>query len=172
MRDAVVKSTVAVNDVFHHPRGGRPANNEHEVVLKRSPTVPKIPQRVGEIRLARVEAGEFVDEHDAAFVFGHLSHQEMAQHLEGLIPILGLSLDGVAIQVHRIDESVYLCVFVSFQDTCHGKGEPFSESAVYQEGFPHTTATVKGYELRFPRLGVSFQEFGFFFATDDSVHGK
>ena len=44
MGDTVVKSSVAVDDVSHHPRCRRATDDEHQVLLQRSPAVPEISQ--------------------------------------------------------------------------------------------------------------------------------
>ena len=41
VRLAVMESTSVVDDVVNHPRGGRAANDEFDVVARRGPTVPK-----------------------------------------------------------------------------------------------------------------------------------
>ena len=68
VRQTVVKSAVIVDHIANHPRGGRAADDEHDVVDPRAAAVPEEIQGMDEARILRIEARQFVDEHYQAFL--------------------------------------------------------------------------------------------------------
>ena len=69
MCQAAVQAATVVHHITYHPRGGRAADDEEDVVHPRAAAVPEIVQGMDETRIGRVETGQFVDEDDKPLVF-------------------------------------------------------------------------------------------------------
>ena len=66
--DAVVQSSVIINDIVNHPGCGRPAYDKNYILAERSPCVPKMPQSTHKPRLGRVKTWQLVNIYDTSSI--------------------------------------------------------------------------------------------------------
>ena len=167
--DAVVQPAVVVDDVPDHPRGGRPAHDEHDVLLVGGPTVPEMVERGDEFASVRVEAGQFVDEQDDALLALVLVEQQL-QAGEGLKPVLGWRDDSWTVLVQSFVEHFQLVVLFAFDKPRHFEDELAAIQLPDEEGLADPSAAIQRDEFRFARVFVFPQQGDFRFSADDVAH--
>lgn len=139
--DAVVQPAVVVDDVPDHPRGGRPAHDEHDVLLVGGPTIPEMVERGDELAPVRVEAGQFVNEQDDALLALVLVEQQLKAG-EGLKPVLRLRDEPWAVLVQGLAEHFQLVVLLAFDKPRHLEDELAAIQLPDEEGLADPSAAI------------------------------
>ena len=170
VRDAVVEAAFVVDDVAYHPRGGAAAHNQRQVVLQRSPTVPKIAQCPHESRPLRVHRRQFIEEHDATAFQRDFLFQIKFQNPESLHPCLGFFGQFAAIFLHGVNESLHLLLLGAVEYARHGKGHLSIEQLVDEISLADPSATINSNKFRTLGTGIFLQQFYLMFATYQFFH--
>ncbi len=164
----VMKSPVIVNDVVHHPSRGRTADNQFNVLLTSSPTVPEQVKSLYQTRPGRIKTRQFINEYDNR-TFRQCGCQHYLQGLEGLYPVLRLHAT-IACLLKGQEKTGHLILLVTLQNTCHIERKPIFESLRYQISFPDTTTAINRDKFRFRTPYILFKQPAFRISTYQFSH--
>lgn len=82
---AIMQTALIVNQLVHHPRGGRAACHKHDIIAHRHPTVPKILQRLHKITLFMVNPRHLVKENHLS-TFRRQRFKIIGKCIKGICP--------------------------------------------------------------------------------------
>ena len=162
VRLAVVEAATVVDDVVNHPRGGRAANDEFDVVASRGPAVPKPFQRGDELGADSIQPRKFVND-DNLLPFGPM-FQIGFQFVKGLNPRSGLCRFGEHPPQGK-EEVGELVFHVSVLHTREGKTGLVADHLPNKEGLSHPPPTINGNKLRPIGFDIFLQLLAFQFPT-------
>ena len=86
MRNAIMKSAMAIYEIRNHPRCGTATNHKHNLILISRPTIPKMLKSLLEIRLGSIKTRQLVYKKQYALT-SQLRLQHLLQNLKCLCPI-------------------------------------------------------------------------------------
>ena len=106
MGEPTVQASVIVDQLIHHPRCGRTAYNQDDVVSGGCPTVPKVFKRRDKLRPLGVHPWKFVNEYDLARLVDGIEIRD--EHLEGIYPVGGHGCDTLVVSAECVEEALQL----------------------------------------------------------------
>ncbi len=151
----VVKPTVVVYYVIHHPSRGRTADDQFNVFLTVRPAVPKQVQSLYQTRPRCVQARQFINEYDSV-PFCQRWSQHSLQSLEGLYPGLWPHAT-ITCLLKGQKKTGHLILPVTLQHTSHVESQSILENLRYQICFSDTTTAINRNEFRSWAFYVLFE---------------
>ena len=147
MGGSFVQAGTVVDNVAHHPRCGRPAHYEVDVVEPRCTAVPEQVKGMKETGTLGVKTWQLVNKHDkTALAVAVLALQQVGQLGEGLYPCGGPS-SLMAIPHQSLVESFLLFFCRTINNAGSIEIELISKKTAHQKSLSYAPTAIYGNEL-------------------------